>query len=101
MNFKNYYDHIRIFTGIVEINDFTDIPFAGLRREYKPGLFSLIETLNVIITIKIAQGIYGRSNGLIRSFYKPDYKEGFIFIANLIPGFKTILVLLPILLVSV
>jgi hypothetical protein len=107
MNRRNYYNYIRFFVGIIAFDAFTAIPFAGLRKEYKPGIFSLMKTLTVIITlrliiiiVKITQVIYGRSNGCFRSVCNPDYKERYIFIDNLISSFTTILILLPILLIN-
>ena len=102
MNYKDNHDFIRMFSGIVAIDAFTAIPFARLRKENRPVLFSTIKLINVFITLglvlfllKIAPGIYENSNGWFRKFYNPDYKVGYIFVANLLSSSATLLMLLP------
>lgn len=102
MNYKNNQDYIRMFAGIVAIDAFAAIPFARLRRENRPGIFSTIKILNVFITIalvvfllKIAPGIWEKSNGWFRSVYNPNYKVGYVFVANLISSSCTLIMLLP------
>lgn len=105
MNYRNNYDYIKMFAGIVAIDAFIAIPFAKLRMEKKPLIFSLIKILNVFITLglvifllKIAPDIYQKSTGWFRSVYNPDYKVGYIFLANLISSALTLLMLLPVIL---
>jgi len=102
MNYSHNQDYIRMFAGILAIDAFTAIPFAKLRNENRPVLFSIIKLINVFITLglvlfllKIAPGIYEKSNGWFRTVYNPDYKVGYIFIANLISSFATLLMLMP------
>jgi O-antigen/teichoic acid export membrane protein len=102
MNYKDNHDYIRMFSGIVAIDAFTAIPFARLRKENRPILFSTIKLINVFITLglvlfllKIAPSIYENSNGWFRKVYNPDYKVGYIFIANLLSSGATLLMLLP------
>lgn len=102
MNYKDNHDYIRMFAGIVAIDAFTAIPFARLRKENRPILFSTIKLINVFITLglvlfllKIAPSIYENSNGWFRKVYNPDYKVGYIFIANLLSSGATLLMLLP------
>ncbi len=102
MNYKDNHDFIRMFSGIVAIDAFTAIPFARLRKENRPVLFSTIKLINVFITLglvlfllKIAPGIYENSNGWFRKIYNPDYKVGYIFVANLLSSSATLLMLLP------
>jgi len=102
MNYSNNHDYIRMFAGILAIDAFTAIPFARLRKENRPYLFSAIKMINVFITLglvifllKIAPGIYERSDGWFRTIYNPDYKVGYIFVANLISSFATMLMLIP------
>ena len=103
MNYKNNHDYIRLFAGIVAIDAFTAIPFAKLRKENRPLIFSLIKLVNVFITLgvvifllKIAPDIYERSNRMVQKVYNPEYKVGYIFIANLISSAATLLMLLPV-----
>jgi O-antigen/teichoic acid export membrane protein len=102
MDYKNNHDYIRMFAGIVAIDAFCAIPFARLRRENRPGIFSTIKIINVIITIglvvfllKFAPGIWEKSTGWFRHVYNPEYKVGYVFLANLIASGCTLLMLLP------
>lgn len=102
MDYSNNQDYIRMFAGILAIDAFTAIPFARLRKENRPVLFSAIKIMNVFITLalvifllKIAPGIYDRSDGWFKKVYNPDYKVGYIFVANLISSFVTMLMLIP------
>lgn len=103
MNYSDNPDYIRMFAGIVAIDAFTAIPFAKLRKDNKPGLFSLIKITNVIITIglvffllSIAPGIWEKSTGWFRKFYNPDYKVGYVFAANLIASAVTLIMVIPV-----
>ena len=103
MNYSNNPDYIRMFSGIVALDAFTAIPFAKLRKENKSLQFSTIKILNVVITLslvifllKIAPGIYENNNGWFRKIYNPEYKVGYIFVANLISSFSTLLMLFPV-----
>ncbi|HUX96020.1 MAG TPA: oligosaccharide flippase family protein [Bacteroidales bacterium] len=105
MNYRNNYDYIRMFAGIVAIDAFVAIPFAKLRKENKPLTFSVIKILNVFITLglvifllQIAPKIYQNSSGWFRKVYNPDYKVGYIFLANLISSTATLLMLIPVIL---
>ena len=104
MNYSNNHDYIKMFAGIVALDAFTALPFARLRKENKPLTFSIIKIVNVFITLglvifllKIAPGIYENSNGWFRTVYNPEYKVGYIFVANLISSGATLLMLLPVL----
>lgn len=102
MNYKENHDYIRMFAGIIAIDAIAAIPFARLRRENRPGLFSAIKIINVIVSLclvffllKIAPGIYANSHGWFRSVYNPEYRVGYVFLANLISSGVTLLFLLP------
>lgn len=102
MNYSNNHDYIRMFAGILAIDAFTAIPFVKLRKENRPIIFSTIKLINVFITLglvlfllKIAPGIYDKSNGWFRTVYNPEYKVGYIFVANLISSLATLLMMIP------
>ena len=102
MNYRNNQDYIRMFAGIVAIDAFSAIPFARLRKEKRPVVFSVIKLVNVFFTLglvffllKIGPGMYEKSNGWFREVYNPDYKVGYIFVANLISSGVTLLMLTP------
>lgn len=102
LNYSNNHDYIRMFAAIVAIDAFCAIPFARLRKENRPIVFSFIKIMNVIITILavyflliIAPGIYDRSHGWFRRIYDPGYGVGYVFLANLIGSTATMIMLLP------
>ncbi len=102
LNYRDNHDYIRMFAAIIAIDAFTAIPFAWLRKEKKAVVFSIIKITNVIIIITtvlflllIAPGIYEKSDGWFRSVYDPDYRVGYVFVANLVGSIATFLMLLP------
>jgi O-antigen/teichoic acid export membrane protein len=102
LNYKDNHDYIRMFAAILAIDAFSAIPFARLRKENRPIVFSVIKILNVVVTIaavmfllKIAPVIYKNSHGWFRTVYDPDYGVGYVFVANLIGSSVTLLMLLP------
>jgi O-antigen/teichoic acid export membrane protein len=102
LNYSNHHDYIRMFAAIIAIDAFTAIPFARLRNENRPVIFSIIKVSNVIITIAavlflllVAPGIWEKSHGWFRTVYDPEYRVGYVFVANLIGSISTLLILLP------
>jgi len=102
LNYSNNHDYIRMFAVIVAIDAFSAIPFARLRNENRPILFSFIKVINVIVTLiavlfllKIAPVIYENNDGWFRKVYDPEYGVGYVFVANLIGSSVTLLMLLP------
>lgn len=102
LNYRNNHDYIRMFAAIVAIDAFAAIPFAWLRKEKKAVIFSIIKIANVIIIIGTvlflliaAPGIYEKSDGWFRSVYDPDYRVGYVFVANLAGSMATLLMLIP------
>lgn len=102
LKYSSNHDYIRMFAAIVAIDAFAAIPFARLRKENRALLFSIIKVANVIITIAaviflllLAPAIYEHSSGWFRKIYNPDYRVGYVFVANLIGSASTLLMLLP------
>jgi len=102
LNYKDNHDYIRMFAAIIAIDAFSAIPFARLRKENRPLVFSFIKIANVIITfcaviflLKIAPAIYKNSHGWFRDVYNPDYGVGYVFVANLFGSAVTLIMLLP------
>lgn len=102
LNYSNNHDYIRMFAAILAIDAFAAIPFARLRQENRAVLFSIIKIANVIITIitvlfllLIAPAIYEKSHGWFRAVYDPDYRVGYVFVANLVGSTATLLMLIP------
>jgi O-antigen/teichoic acid export membrane protein len=102
LNYRNNQDYIKMLAVIVATDALCAIPFARLRKDNRPVVFSILKILNVILTIaavlfllKIAPGIYEKSNGWFRRNYDPDYGVGYVFLANLIGSAATLLMLMP------
>ena len=102
LNYSNNQDYIKMFAGIVAIDAVCAIPFARLRKENRPIVFSIIKIMNVILTIgvvlfllKVAPVIYENSHGWFRRIYDPNYGVGYVFLGNLIGSAATLLMLLP------
>jgi O-antigen/teichoic acid export membrane protein len=102
LNYRNNHDYIKMFAGIVAIDAVCAIPFARLRKDNRPVIFSLIKILNVILTIGVvlfllivAPAIYERSNGWFKRIYDPHYGVGYVFLANLVGSAATLIMLLP------
>ncbi len=103
LNYSNNHDYIKMFAGIVALDAVCAIPFARLRKENRPVVFSIIKILNVILTIgvvlfllMVAPEIYENSNGWFRKVYNPDYGVGYVFLGNLIGSTATLIMLLPV-----
>ncbi len=103
MNYSQNHDYIRMFAGIVAVDAFSAIPFAKLRMEKRAAYFSLVKIINVLITIglvifllKIAPGIWTKSAGWFREVYNPDYKVGYVFVANLAASIVSLMMLIPV-----
>jgi O-antigen/teichoic acid export membrane protein len=102
MKYRNNPDYIKMFAIILAVDAFSAIPFARLRRENRPALFSFIKITNVVVTIAvvvflltIAPGIYEKSHGWFRKVYNPEYGVGYVFVANLFGSLVTLLMLTP------
>jgi len=102
LNYRNNHDYIRMFAAILAIDAFTAIPFAWLRKEKRAVIFSIIKIANVIIIITTvlflllaAPGIYEKSDGWFRTIYNPEYRVGYVFVANLVGSLATMIMLLP------
>jgi O-antigen/teichoic acid export membrane protein len=102
MNYRNNPEYIEMFALILAIDAFSAIPFARLRREGKPLVFSIIKLTNVAVTIAIviflliiAPSLYENSNGWFREVYDPEYGVGYVFAANLAGSIFTLLMLTP------
>jgi O-antigen/teichoic acid export membrane protein len=102
LNYSNNHDYIRMFAAIIAIDAFTAIPFARLRKENRPVIFSIIKINNVIITVitvlfllLAAPGIWEKSHGWFRNVYDPEYRVGYVFVANFVGSVATLIMLLP------
>ncbi|MDX9771802.1 MAG: oligosaccharide flippase family protein [Bacteroidales bacterium] len=102
LGYEQHPEYIRMFSWIVAIDAFSAIPFAWLRNNNKPGIFSIIKIINVIVTIvtvffflKIAPDLAAKGSTWIYKIYNPDFQVGYVFVANLAGSAITLLCLLP------
>lgn len=102
VGYSDHRDFVLMSAAIIAIDAFCAIPFARLRKENRPGIFSLIKVVNVIVIIAsvlflllIAPGIWEKSNGWFRRIYNPEYRVGYVFAANLFGSIVTMILLLP------
>ncbi len=102
LNYSNNHDYIKMFAAILALDAVCAIPFARLRKENRPLVFSLIKIINVIVTIVVvlflllaAPGIAENGKGWFSRVYDPDYRIGYVFVANLCGSIVTLLLLTP------
>lgn len=102
LKYANNPDYIRMFAAIIAIDAFSAIPFARLRNDNKPLIFSIIKVLNVVVTILaviillvIGPKFYINGPAWFRNIYNPEYGVGYVLVANLVGSAFTLLMLLP------
>lgn len=102
MGYGETQDYILIMSVVVAIDAFSTIPFAYLRYKNRPIRFASIRLGSIGITILftvffliICPSIHKSNPGLISWFYNPHYKEGYVFVANLIGSIFILLALIP------
>ncbi len=102
LDYPDHHDFVLMTAAIMAIDAFCAIPFARLRKENRPVIFSIIKISNVVINIVAvlflllaAPKIWQNSDGWFRKVYDPGYRVGYVFVANLIGSIATLLMLLP------
>ena len=102
LGYGQHPEYIRMFAWIVAIDAFSAIPFAYLRGNNRPVVFSILKIINVIVTIitvffflRTAPRLAGEGSTWIYKVYNPDFQVGYVFLANLIGSAVTLLFLLP------
>lgn len=102
IGYGNHPDYIAIMSVVVAIDAFTSIPFAYLRYQKRPLRFAFIRLSGILTTVfftifflLICPEIDKSHPSLISWFYNPDYKNGYIFLANIIGSLLTLVLLIP------
>lgn len=102
LDYGRHTDYVAIMAVVVGIDTVMTIPFAYLRYKKRPIRFATLRLLSIFITIAftiffliICPKIYVSNPSLIDWFYNPHYKEGYVFVANLIGSAITLVLLLP------
>jgi O-antigen/teichoic acid export membrane protein len=102
LGYAQHPEYIWMFAWIVAIDAFSAIPFAWLRNNNKPMLFSALKIINVFVTMVIAffflwfaPLMAEKGNGWIYSVWSPGFQVGYVFVANLAGSAVTLLCLVP------
>ena len=106
--YKNAHpEYIVWIAFILAFDTLSAIPFAKLRIENKAKRFAVIRSLNIVFNIFFNLVFFllfpwmakhpdlPFFKQILSSLYNPDIGVGYVFIANLIASFATILLLLP------
>ena len=97
---KDYETFIRLFVGILVIDAIAVIPFAKVRADGKPGRYTIIKTVNIIVFVGLNLFFlfvvpWGIKHGLFEfKWFRPSW-VGYVFISNLLASLVTLLLLLP------
>jgi len=102
LGYGEHPDYIQMFAWIVAIDAFSAIPFAYLRGHNRPIVFSALKIINVFVTVTtvffflwMAPRILERGGDWILKIYNPEFRVGYVFVANLAGSVVTLLCLLP------
>lgn len=102
LDYANHTDYIAIIVFIIAIDALCSIPFVHLRYEKRPLRFAFVRLAGIFTTIAftvfllvICPKIHQSNPSLISWFYDPDYKGGYVFVANLIGSALTLILLIP------
>lgn len=102
LNYGNHSDYIAIMASIVAIDAICSIPFVYLRYKKRPIRFASVRLIGIFTTIfftvfflVVCPKLHQSNPSLISWFYNPDYKGGYVFVANLIGSALSLLLLLP------
>lgn len=102
LGYERHPEYIRMFAWIVAIDAFSAIPFAWLRNNNRPMLFSALKIINVLVTMVIAffflwfaPAQAEKGSIWIYKIWNPDFQVGYVFVANLAGSAITLLCLVP------
>lgn len=102
LEYNNHTDYIAIMAVVVAIDAFTSIPFAYLRYQKRPIRFAIVRVSGIVTTVfftifflLICPKIHSSNPNLISWFYNPDYKTGYVFVANIIGSLLSLILLTP------
>ncbi len=92
LRLDNYPEFITLSALIISFDTLTTLPFAKLRLDQRPRKYALIRIATIVFQIIITYFLLTvcpeiakkNPDGLIGTFYNPDYGVGYIIIANLV-----------------
>ena len=87
--------------AIIALDAFTAVPFARLREQQQAGRYVFLRLVSVVVNLLFCFFFYGwlprlaDSSGIFASLYSADAGPGYVFAANLIASFVTMLLIIP------
>jgi len=96
-------DYITYTIWILVLDALVIIPFSKLRVYQRPIVYSLIKVgnvgvnlfLNIFLLLYLPEIAQNNPEGFLESLYFENFQIGYIFVANIIASFLTLLVLAP------
>ncbi len=101
MGYGAHPEYMGIMLVVVAVDAFLTIPFAFLRFKKRPIKFAAIKFFNILVNILLNLFFLLLCPWLSQRFpdlfawYNPDYRAGYVFVANLIASFSQILFFIP------
>lgn len=103
IQYPNHPEYISWFAVILGIDVFSNIPFARLRLNNRPGKFAFLKIVNIgfnigfnLFFLTICPKLHaGNPDSFVNLFYSPEIGVGYIFISNLLASIITLILLLP------
>ena len=103
IQYPNHPEYISWFAVILGIDVFSNIPFARLRLNNRPGKFAFLKIVNIGFNIGFnlfflticPKLLAGNPDSFVNLFYSPEIGVGYIFISNLLASLITLILLLP------
>jgi O-antigen/teichoic acid export membrane protein len=91
LRLDNHPEFITYSALIIAFDTLSTLPFAKLRLDQRPRKYALVRLTTIILQIVVTYFLIsvcprlatGHPNGLVATFYKPDYGVGYVIIANL------------------
>lgn len=98
---ENHPEYILLAALIIGLDALTTIPFAKLRLDGRPRKFAFVKIAGIVVNVlslyfflSICPAIVKNDpHGFIATFYKEDWKVGYVFVANFIQALVTLLLL--------
>ncbi|OJU26383.1 MAG: polysaccharide biosynthesis protein [Sphingobacteriales bacterium 41-5] len=98
---ENHPEYILLAALIIGLDALTTIPFAKLRLDGRPRKFAFVKITGIVVNVlslyfflSICPAIVKNDpQGFIATFYKEDWKVGYVFVANFIQALVTLLLL--------
>lgn len=91
---------IPIVGALIAVDVVASLPFARLREQEKPGKFTVIRAVSVLVNVGLVVFFYSllphiKDNILVSWMWVEDFGAGYVFVANLIGSIVSLLMLFP------